>query len=109
MKFVPNGASMKEYAVKRFLHCRWNARIGKHQYLADWEGYGEEDRSFTEHIDNCDKLTADYYCLQFKKRVMEHAENRMKLLTHQRMIPLYKMKPQDCNSTFGDDELSSVK
>ena len=104
VKYIPNYASFKEYAVSKFLYFRYNARITKYQYLADWKGFDETQRSFTEHIDDCAEAVADFHILRFKKRLIESEEARIENIKTSNALMIHESE----NSYFGDDEAPSI-
>ena len=76
-KSKQNEESDKEYVVKKIHAVKWNPKIAKYQYKAEWEGYGREEDSFTEYTDNCIEKVADFWIDNYLNKVMESQETRM--------------------------------
>ena len=53
---------------------RFKPKIGRFQYKMDWKGYGPDKRSWTEHIEDCSKAVADFWCNRFLNDVVENEE-----------------------------------
>ena len=76
--------------------------MAKHQYLADWEGFDETHRSFTEHIDDSAEAVADFRILEFKKRLIEFEEVRIEKIKTPNALMMLELE----SSHFGDDDKS---
>lgn len=98
-KIKQNEESDTEYTVKKIHAVKWNPKIAKYQYKAEWEGYTQEHNSFTEHIDNCIEKVADFWCDQYLNKVMESEENRIITMRHLDIMYDYDIRNDDKDIT----------
>ena len=111
MAFIPEGASVKRFYVERFLEHRWNRKLGKHQYLADWCGTNQKERSWTEFVEDAPSLIADFWQLRFMKEVIEYEEKKLEraaLTTPNTAVKIVKKENGNDKKEMDDSDVEIV-